>query len=167
MGYKADYSSTERITLSNPHYWVEIKQCLSRRDLKQAEKLLTDSTISVGSGGIKSAQMMPDVAAYRDHMVTSSIVDWNLDGEDGTVLPISPESVQELSGEDWDKIWERVDALNGPAGPEERRRFPARDVGSDAVGPAGPAEPGPVHVEAGAVAAAGDAPGGPGPHALA
>lgn len=167
MGYKADYSATERITLSNPAYWVEIRTCLSRRDLRAAEKLLTDATIDVSAGGAQSARMMPDVTAYRDHMVTASIVDWNLDDDAGQVLPITPEAVQELAGEDWDRIWERVNLLNGPDGPAERRRFPAGGVGGDPVGPGRTADPAAVPPGAGDVAAPGPHPGGPGVPAVA
>lgn len=167
MGYQSDYATTERIPLGNPKYWVEIKRCLSRGELKKAEKLLADTTISVAQDGAQSAQLTPDVSAYRDHMVTSSIVAWNLDDDNGQILPITPDTVAILAGDDFDRIWERVDILNGPDGPEERRRFPAGGVGSDPAGEGGAAEPADVPAGARDVEAAGAAPGGPRADAVA
>lgn len=120
MGYVAEYSGTDTISLTNPKYEVTLRQCLSRTQLAQAEALLTQAVVDMnGNGSVK-----PDVTRYRDMMVFFSIVSWNLDDEAGNPIPVTPTTVGVLSGPDFDLVWERVDALNKGMNPAEQQRFP-------------------------------------------
>lgn len=121
MGYVAVFSGTDKLVLpSSPQYYVLLRKCLSRAQLKQAESLLTQAVIDMqGNGSVK-----PDVAGYRNAMVLFSLADWNLDDENGNVLPITPATVDMLAGPDFDAVWNRVDELNSDMEPEDQARFP-------------------------------------------
>lgn len=121
MPYVASYDGTEKLTLTNPEYWVELRKCLSRAQLKQAEAALSQAVLDMqGNGSVK-----PDVGAYRDMMVTFSIAAWNLDDEQGSVLPITFGTVGFLAGPDFDLVWNRVDQLNKGMAETDQARFPA------------------------------------------
>jgi hypothetical protein len=121
MGYVASYSGTEKLTLpTNSTYWVELRKCLSRQQLGDAERLLTQATVDMaGNGTVK-----PDVTSYRTTMVTFAIASWNLDDEAGAVLPVNPTTVGVLAGPDFDAIYKRVDELNSGMDEQEQVRFP-------------------------------------------
>jgi hypothetical protein len=121
MGYVASYAGTEKITLpSNPTYWVELRKCLSRAQLQQAEGLLSQATVDMnGNGTVK-----PDIIAYRNSMVAFSIASWNLDDEAGNILPIVAATVGLLAGPDFDAVYTRVDQLNKGMTEQEQARFP-------------------------------------------
>lgn len=121
MGYVSVYSGTDTITLpTNPKYFVKLRKCLSRAQLKQAEGMLTQAVIDMqGNGSIR-----PDVSGYRNAMVLFSLAEWNIDDEDGNVLPINPSTVDLLAGPDFDAVWNRVDKLNSEMEPEDQARFP-------------------------------------------
>jgi hypothetical protein len=127
MGYRASYTGTERITLTNPEYWVEIATCLSRGALAKAEAALSQTTVRPNADGDgESTVMTPQVSEYRDLMVLGSLMAWNLDDDAGRVMEISRENMALLSGEDFDLIHKRVDELNSPMSGDEQKRFPAQ-----------------------------------------
>jgi hypothetical protein len=120
MPYVASYEGTEKLTLTNPEYWVELRKCLSRSQLKQAEAALSQAVLDMqGNGTVR-----PDVGMYRDMMVTSSIAAWNLDDANGAVLPVNLGTIGVLAGPDFDRVWARVDQLNKGMEPEDQARFP-------------------------------------------
>jgi hypothetical protein len=121
MPYVASYSGTDRVNLvTNPDYWVDLRKCLSRAQLAKAEDLLTQAVIDMeGNGSVR-----PDVSGNRTAMVLYSIAAWNIDGEDGAVLPITEATVGLLAGPDFDLVWKRVDALNKSMSAQEQQRFP-------------------------------------------
>lgn len=121
MPYVASYEGTEKLTLTNPDYWVELRKCLSRAQLKQAEAVLSQAVIDMqGNGSVK-----PDVGTYRDMMVTFSIAAWNIDDASGAVLPIDFGTIGVLAGPDFDLVWNRVDQLNKGMAEADQARFPA------------------------------------------
>lgn len=126
MSYEDDYDGTERIVLSNPDYWVEIKTCLSRAEKKEAEGALTRTTIGLSESGAESPQMTPSVAEYRDLMVLNSVVGWNITGKDGAVWPIDMEHIGRLKDADFSLVYKRVDQVNSAPTPAEAQRFPGK-----------------------------------------
>jgi len=125
MGYKSTYADVEKIQLTHPDYWVQIKTCLSRGALGKAEGALTRASVKQGETEQDAdVSMAPDISEYRDLMVLGSIITWNLDDDRGQVLPITLENVGELSGPDFALVYARVDALNSPMKPEEEKKFP-------------------------------------------
>lgn len=150
VGYQAKTTNTERVTLvSDPGYWVDILTELDRGGLKQAEAKLVKANVQPDGEGGTSASIDPDVAEYRNLMVLYSIVDWNLDDHMGNKLKITPENVDLLKGRDFDKIYERVNALNGDMSEADQRRFPdqgeRRDPDGNGVG-TGESQPVPAGV---------------------
>ena len=120
MPYVASYEGTETLTLTNPEYWVKLRKCLSRAQLKQAEGVLSQAVLDMqGNGTVR-----PDVGMYRDMMVVFSIAEWNIDDEHGIVLPISLGTVGVLAGPDFDLVWARVDELSKGMEPADQARFP-------------------------------------------
>jgi len=133
MGFLSAYSSTTKVEIKHPdkEYWVIIKDCLTQGEKTVAENALTQSQFTVGD---ENVQMSVDVATYRQLMVLTSIKEWNLDDEAGTVWPVDLEHVQGLPGTEFDRIWKIVDEKNKPATSEEKRRFPAGGVSGDQDG---------------------------------
>lgn len=117
------YDDTETVTVNlvtNPEYWVNIKECLDRRGLAAAEKALTQTTMSVGGDMV----MTPDVPVWRDLMVFHSIESWNITEKDGSPRPVTLEAVQKLKGPDFDLIQDKVTELNAPKTPQEQAKIP-------------------------------------------
>lgn len=168
MGFLSAYSGTRRIDIGNG-YWVEIKECLSIVEKQRAEKALSSGPVFDQSGR-GSAQM--DMPAFHTEMVVASVVGWNLDEDDGTVWPLTPEPVKRknvarLPAPVFDRIFEAVNELNGPQPAKERAQFPEPGVGGDPDGDGGTAVAGDVLGGTAAVAAPGDPQAGPGDPAVA
>lgn len=158
MGFLDDeeYSGTTDIDLGRG-YWVRVRNCLPREKFKIAEKLLSSSSIHREQG---EAQTI-DASTFRDYMVKSSIVEWNLDdgeGENARIWPFNNDAaiargVDRIPGKMFEKIFDVVNALNGERSKEETERFPeGHDLG-DPAGETGTA--GAVEAGAGALALAG------------
>jgi len=168
MGFLSAYSGTQKVTVGDPArgYWVEIREYVSQGDKTKAEQVLQGRQRVNGSDVV----MDMDVAGYRQLMVVASIVSWNLDDDNGRVWPINLQSVRQLPGPEFDRIWKVVDELNAPASSGERRQFPDSRDGGDPVGSTGgeqPAVTGDVLAGATALATPGYAPGGPGEASVA
>lgn len=156
-GFLADtgYDGTETIDLG-AGYWVKVKTCLDRGELAEAEGALMSANIDMQGNG----HVRPDYRAYRNLMVTHSIVEWNLTDPDGATWPLAPNpakaaSVDRLPGPAFAAIWAVVDKLNAAPTAGEQARFPGRDIGSGPAGKAGAAGPGAVPAGSAAVEAAG------------
>ena len=160
MGFLSAYSGTQKVTIGDPTrgYWVEIREYVSQGDKTKAEQVLQGRQRVNGSDVV----MDMDVAGYRQLMVLASIVSWNLDDDNGRVWPVNLQSVRQLPGPEFDRIWKVVDELNAPASTAERRQFLGSLDGSDQVGATGggqSAVTGDVLAGAAALAEAGDAAG--------
>lgn len=168
MGFLSAYSGTQKVTVGDPArgYWVEIREYVSQGDKTKAEQVLQGRQRVNGSDVV----MDMDVAGYRQLMVLASIVSWNLDDDNGRVWPINLQSVRQLPGPEFDRIWKVVDELNAPASTAERRQFPGALDGGDQSGTTGggqSAVTGDVLAGAAALAEAGDAAGRPGEASVA
>lgn len=157
-GFLSAYSGTERIDVGGG-YWIEIKTCLSRADTEVAERLLsTATTVRDGNG-----ERVTDTAGYRTFMVAASIVDWNLDDEDGAVWVVNNDAakrrnVARLPESVFTQVFLRVDELNGQKPtPQHRRDFRDRGDERDPLGHGGSAELGEVRLGESTVAAPGTA----------
>lgn len=162
MGFLSAYSGTRRIDLDG-HYYVVVKECLSMMEKQRADKAL-GSTQTIDMSGRHAATI--DTSAYTLEMVAASIVEWNLDEEDGTIWPLSPEpvkrrSIERLPAPVFERIYQEIDALNGPRSKDEQVRFPAGELRGDPDGDGGPAEPGDVLDRSAVVAAPWASPFGP------
>lgn len=160
MGFLSAYSGTRRIDLGGG-YWVEVKECLSIVEKQRAEKVLSRDPV-VDQNGRGTAKV--DMPAFHNEMLYHSITSWNLDEDDGTVWPLSPEPVKRkniarLPAAVFDRILEVVDELNGPQSSRERAQFPVPGVGGDPEWDAGPAVAVDVLAGDSAVEAAGAATG--------
>lgn len=154
MGFLSAYSGIRRVEIGDPDgkYWVDLKEHLSQGSKEKGDKALQHMQVVGGK-----PQMSPDVVEFRQQLVLASIDDWNIDDDNGTVWPISMVSVKRLPSTVFDDLWEIVNETNKPRSSEERRQFPAGDVGGDPDGDGdGAGEPVDVPAEAGVLAAPGD-----------
>lgn len=142
MAFLTEYSGTERVKLSEK-YWVDVKKCLSRGEMEIAEKLLTSATLTRerAEGNERSVE----TAGYRTYIVTASIVDWNLDEDDGRIWQLNNDrakrdNVKRLPESVFDTIHKRVEELNAPVTPEQRGDFREDGPGGDKHGFAGPGD---------------------------
>lgn len=127
-GFLSAYSGTRKVHIPHPDrdYWVVLKETLSVGAKEDAERALTNGRIST-----EGVEMTMDTVSYAQMMVLSSIVEWNLDNEDGTIWPITLESVKRLPDLEFSRLRKMIDEMNSPDKPEERRRFPDGVVGID------------------------------------
>lgn len=150
-GFLSAYSNTRVVTVGDPNrgYWVSLKEHLSQGDKEVAERSLTSGKVVNGN-----MEMEVDVARYRQLMVMASIVDWNLDDEDGKIWQVNLQNVRRLPGDEFDRLWTIVDEMNKPASSEERRDFRPDGNGGDSSRNGGrSAEPGHVLAQEDAVEA--------------
>lgn len=145
MGFLSAYSGTRKIDVGGG-YWVEIKECLSIAEKNLCERALMSSPV-VDMSGRGSAKV--DSVAFRNAMMSASIVDWNLDEDNGDIWPLFPQAVKDaniarLPGPVFDQIWLVVDESNGPRERADAVRFPDAGVVGDPDGNGGSAEPGVV-----------------------
>jgi hypothetical protein len=163
MGFLSAYSGTRRVTVGDPErgYWVELRETVSQGAKAKAEQeLMGRQQIN---GGDVTTQM--NVVGFHHQMVLASIINWNLDDDNGHIWPLNMQSIQRLPGPVFDYLWSLVDEMNAPRGAVERRRF--RDAGDDGseVGTeltGGSGEPQPVLAAPAALDEAGDEPGAAG-----
>jgi hypothetical protein len=160
MAFLDDYCDTRRVPVGAPDrgYWVELRTTLLQGDKAAAERALISGRIRPGDG----AEMNMDHVAYREKMLLASIVAWNLDDPDGTVWPVTLESVRRLPSLEFDRLAKLVDEMNAPPSKEETRQFPDERSGGDPHGERRPAITGQVLARDGAVEAPRAAPGGSG-----
>lgn len=142
MGFLSAYSGTKRIEIDE-RYYVVVKECLSMIEKQRAEKALGANSATVDMNGRGSAKL--DTAAFSVEMVAASIVEWNLDEEDGTIWALAPEpvkrrNIERLPAAVFDLVYMEVNALNGPKPKDERVRFQAARLGGDPDGDAGAGE---------------------------
>ena len=139
------YEGTERIDLGNG-YWCDVKKCLTSAESGRAEAVM------IGNHRLGNSGQSADVNSrgYRTEMVVLSLVDWNLDDEDGNKWPLdgnevngrtvySPgclrrQSVARLPEPVFETIFKRVDDLNSPRKGTEAASFPDQDERGDQDG---------------------------------
>lgn len=163
MGFLSAYSGVKRVDVGGD-YWIEVLECLSIMDKHRAEKALA-STPKMDLAG--NGSMNLDTVAFRNEMMAASIVNWNLDDDNGQIWALSPDSakranIARLPAPVFDQVWQIVDELNGPRGRAEQIRFPEPGAVGDPVGDGGAGEPEDVRTGAAAVAAPGAASERPG-----
>jgi hypothetical protein len=162
LGFLSAYEGTERIDLDGG-YWIDIKNCLSADEMQHAEKILAARpTVNTGGGG---GTTQIDPAGYRNALMTASIVDWNLDEDDGTPWALAPigakhRNIGRLPSTVYETIWTKVDAANERTTGDKSAQFRDETERSAADGDAGAAVPDDVPAGTGAVAAPGTPPGG-------
>lgn len=150
MGFLSAYDGTHRITIPHPDkdYWVVLRKHLPHGATERSTAAL--QTMSIVGGKPCPA---PDVYKSHSELVHASIVEWNLDDDNGTVWPLNMQSVRRLPEAVFDLLHDAVLESNKTRSVEEQRRFPGEGVVGDPVGDSGPAEPVDVPAAAGTVAA--------------
>lgn len=122
MGFLSAYTGNTRVKVgpADSDYWVDVKKFVTQGGQEQAEKALLKMVAVDGS-----PEPRPDVASYRKHMVLASIDDWNLDGDDGKVMPVNLQSVQRLPISVFNQLWLQVQENNSEAqrSPEDQLDF--------------------------------------------
>ena len=157
------YSGTQKVDVGGG-YWIEVRECLPIVDKQRAEKALASAprVDMTGNGTISL-----DTVAFHNEMLGASIVDWNLDDDNGQVWALTPDSlkrsnISRLPAPVFDQVWEVVNDLNGPRETADKVRFPEPGISGDQVGDGGPGVTADVRAGAAAVAAPGAASGGSG-----
>lgn len=111
MGFLSAYTGTIRVLVGPDNdeskYWVDLKKYITQGAQEAAESALTKLRIVDGQ-----TVADPDVAKYRKLMVLAAVDDWNLDDDNGQILPINPHSVQRLPMPVFDKLWLQVQQNN-------------------------------------------------------
>lgn len=96
MGYRRDATVTRLPLPSSENYWVDLREFITYGQQK-----------SVGADALRPGprgEMEVDNEAVADLTVMKYIVAWNLDDENGAVLPITRESLNVLEDIDANAI---------------------------------------------------------------
>jgi len=99
MGYFNSQRETKQITLpSNNDYWVKVLAGLRYGDIKHLAKTSENGEV--------------DFTSTADQVLLTIIQEWNLDGEDGAVVEITPEAIDQLTQSDVMAILSEVKGLS-------------------------------------------------------
>lgn len=113
MGYRAKFLGAKKIDLEEG-YWVKIQPLdKDQEDLCQAA-LFGTSVFEGEMTDLAAIKAQLNHKAYADKQLAVAIVEWNLDAEDGTPIPITEESVRHLSPRHANKILAELRSLNSP-----------------------------------------------------
>lgn len=152
MGFLSAYSGTHRVTIPHPDqdYWVELREHLPHGATEKSAAALQAVTM-VGNRTMPS----PDVFKSRAELVLASVVEWNLDDDNGTVWPVNMQSIRRLPEPVFDRLIQAIETSNAVPAPAERAQFPDEGAGGDPDGHGRAAEHVDVPAGAAALAAAG------------
>jgi hypothetical protein len=103
MGYASRYAGIYTVHLDD-HYWVRLRH-LRTREAREIGELNGLSGSERGLAGL-----------------TAAIVEWNLDDDEGNILPVSPEVIDEMAVAHSVKLFE---AFNAEEGGSKDAGFPA------------------------------------------
>jgi hypothetical protein len=103
MGYKSKIFAGERVELS-AGYWARVRPLNGDEALALAESVAASTNGATSSGNRASLLLL----------LTTAVIEWNIDDEAGAVLPITAENVAELSATDQMKIVMVARTLNNP-----------------------------------------------------
>lgn len=134
MGFMSAYDGSHRITIPHPdgEYWVELKKHVSYGATEKSTAALQALTMVDGK-----ATPAPDIFKSRAESVLASIVDWNIDDDNGTVWPKNMQSVRRLPESVFALIHEAIEESNKPRPAAEQARFHVEGVVGDPDGDAG------------------------------
>lgn len=155
MGFLSAYDGVKRVPIPHPDpakdYWVDLKNYLSHGATEKSAQALQEMEIVDNK-----ARPAPNVYKHEAERVFASVLDWNLDDDNGTVWPLNMQSIRRLPESVFELLKAEVEKTNQPRTKEEQAQFPAAGEGGDPeAGDGGSSEPVDVPGEAGAVAAAG------------
>jgi hypothetical protein len=128
MGFMSAYDGTQRIPIPHPdkEYWVDLKEHLSHGATEKSAAALQSLSIVDGK-----PRPTPDVFKSRAEAVLASIVNWNLDDDNGTVWPVNMQSIRRLPDAVFTLIHDAVDESNKPRPPAEQARFHGEGILGD------------------------------------
>lgn len=145
MAYTSRYSGTTKVPLSDPEWWVEVRNCLTGgQKAALRERQITYGVEEIPNrltGGTTTRAKIQkiDAALFLREQAIASIVNWNLTGDDDQVLALQPiealrASYQLLSEADMDLLEGKCNELNAEPTREEEARFPNDSNGSVPAG---------------------------------
>lgn len=97
----------DQLTLpTNKDYWVKMKKRGEYGDRRAAQDKMITMQVTDGEVVAESPDgtvlTRSEVGTYNTTLIQRMIVEWNLDGPDGQVQPITPENIDKLDPEDGD-----------------------------------------------------------------
>jgi hypothetical protein len=117
-GFLSLYRGTEKVFIDGGEdWWVEVRQVLLKREMAQAQALLT-----------RQGGQVTDIGPYQTELVALSITGWNLTDDEDRPLPHAPlevlrEVLEELPQPVFLQLYQRCADLNSPRSKEEERSF--------------------------------------------
>ena len=123
MGFFDLYSGTDKIDLADvgaPGYHIEVRRFLSEEATIKVQRSSFGNAKLAPAGGITSDIQW---GSFERAMVEQSVVAWNLDGPDGSVLPVKAENISKLPSVVFNKVFQHVNELNRPRTAEEQQAF--------------------------------------------
>lgn len=113
MGYKLRIMAVKKVDLDEG-YWVKI-QPLDKDQEDECQAALFGTSVFEGEmTDLAAIKAQLNHKAYADKQLAISIVEWNIDEDDGSITPITEESVRHLSPRHANKILAELRAMNNP-----------------------------------------------------
>lgn len=112
MGYRATVFGVTKVALDD-HYWVEIKP-LTKAESDECQRVLLGGELEGALGDGQALRARLHQREYTDQLLLCAIARWNLDDEQGAVLPITLETIQGLAEEHATRLLAVVRRLESP-----------------------------------------------------
>lgn len=113
------HATTERVPLSTPGEWIDLKTRLSKGDTTRIEAAAFKLQMARGSlaGGDVDVDLTLDYEAMTFIGLEVGITAWSFEE------PVTPQNIRALAPEDYEIITERANELWQPRGEEETRNL--------------------------------------------
>lgn len=104
---------TVRLTLVENDYWAQVRTSLTLNEVESLPDV-------PARGTVPEKEYDEAARVRRNHFLATAITAWNVDGPDGAVLPITPETVRLLTVPDSNAV---MDITNGKRPAEDQFTF--------------------------------------------
>lgn len=113
MGYKSKFLGVRKIDLDED-YWVKIRPLDKDQEDSCQEALFGTKVFEGEMTDLASIKATLNHKAYADRQLAMAIAEWNFDEDDGTIIPITEETVRHISPAHANKILAELRAVTTP-----------------------------------------------------
>lgn len=96
MGYKSVYIARKKVELDE-RYWVVLQPLVQGQEDEAQVALFGQAVFETGLTDMNDIRAKLNHKDYAHKQLELGIVDWNLDDDDGKVLPINEENIRGLT----------------------------------------------------------------------
>lgn len=112
MGYKTKRFGATKVDLGDG-YWAEVAP-LTKAEDDECQRALLGGELEGSVGDAQALRARFHQREYTDQMLLFAIRRWNLDDDDGSILPVDLPHIQGLADADSDKLLAEIRRRNNP-----------------------------------------------------